>query len=169
MAGREREREWERKREREWEIWKGVLFIHYRELYHNYHIGKEEKDMFVVHCSGLLGKKKKGKQCNTRRVGGETARISRFRDAWWRPKAARERPSPSRPSSINRQHFDIARLLVYLSRSFLQNKENGFDKKNKQTRNDAFLRGDYFTKAHLFPWSAHSWDIKALILGFRII
>lgn len=65
---RERERESVREREREWEIWKGILFIHYRESYHNYHIGKEEKDMFVVHCSGLLGKKKrKSKQCNTRR------------------------------------------------------------------------------------------------------
>lgn len=53
---------------------------------------------------------------------------------------------PRAASSINRQHFDIARLLVYLSRSFLQNKENGFDKKKKNRRDEAFLRGNYFTK-----------------------
>jgi len=73
---RERERAGERAREREWEegeekgTWKGVLFIHYRDHTLSHRERKEKKDMFVVHCSGLLEKQNgKGKRCNTRRAG----------------------------------------------------------------------------------------------------
>lgn len=97
--------------------------------------------MFVVHRSGLLGeKKKKSKRCNTQRAGrlfgswgvflrSESVRLVE-ESSRGHPRRTALHPAPD----INRQHFDIARLLVYLSRSFLQNKENGFDKKIRNVR-----------------------------------
>lgn len=90
--------------------------------------------MFVVHCSGLLVTAKHNNRASRRLFGPGEARKKKTKK---RLLTNNERKSfkrnllrtvPFVPPCMNRQHFNIARLLVYLSRSFLQNKENDFEK-----------------------------------------
>ena len=105
--------------------------------------------MFVVHCSGLLEKKKeKANNVTHDGAGGEGCSDHDFETLNEDRKPASSPPRAA--SSINRQHFDIARLLVYLSRSFLQNKENGFDKKKRTERMKRFC-ATIISRRHLFP------------------
>lgn len=115
------------------------------------HREKKEKTCSLFTALACQKKRKANDVIHERQASGRAVRISGEKNESLTTSLTRRSvvhaEQFSRASDINRQHFDIARLLVYLSRSFLQNKENSFDK----TKREKHLYVAIISLKNMFP------------------